>query len=346
MESVLDLPSEVLLQIFQYLTPTEVNDIIYRLSPLQQIEKSRLLKLLYERLFNGKLMIVNDINTVSKYDTLLTTQAFKNMFSSTTYVNSIFKVVRPNYIEFNFSRQASDYSRFINNLYKFNRILEDEDKENQQMLDYFERVQQLDFVSDGNLMLIENPATLSTILIKILINLANNDRLTSKFKNITIKSFDIGHFYVSLWGQLFQNFNSLTLLNLSDNLIESDYETASDVLGSYFKFPPVLKTLVLDNNSILRITQQFLQNLPKTLENLLMNRNKINFLEVNDLRWTLPCLKMLQLNYNHQLTFLEPNIFKSVGEEFAVMIRGCNIDEIQLAQLRTLSSRRHFAIIS
>lgn len=184
MVSVLDLPSELVVEIFRYLSPDETNHVINQIKhpytnridfhPINHINyphpnhpSTKLLSLLYFRLYNGKLTIINDDPKDNQQtDILLTIHSFEEIFLVNNYENMLFQGIRPRSVEIKFTRQINDYSKFINNMYEFNGILEK--NSNELIIDYFEKIQQVNFYADGNLMMMENPATLSTIMIKSL----------------------------------------------------------------------------------------------------------------------------------------------------------------------------------
>jgi hypothetical protein len=363
MVSVLDLPSELVVEIFRYLSPDETNHVINQIKhpytnridfhPINHINyphpnhpSTKLLSLLYFRLYNGKLTIINDDPKDNQQtDILLTIHSFEEIFLVNNYENMLFQGIRPRSVEIKFTRQINDYSKFINNMYEFNGILEK--NSNELIIDYFEKIQQVNFYADGNLMMMENPATLSTIMIKILINLTETS-LALKLARISIKSFDIGDFYVSRWSQLFRNFENLEYLDLSDNLIRSDYDDSDDIMGMSFKFPPKLKNLILDGNSISRMTANFVKNVPASIEVILLNRNLISEIGVNeplDLASYLPNLRLLRLNHN-RIGFINPSSFVGIlSKDLVVEARACNLTPGNLRALKSVAEVEKFSII-
>lgn len=366
MVSVLDLPSELVVEIFRYLSPDETNHVINQIKhpytnhvehcdinhinhnyTHPNLPSNKLLSLLYFRLYNGKLTIINDDPKDSQQtDILLTIHSFEEIFLVNNYENKLFQGIRPRAVEINFTRQINDYSKFINNMYEFNGILEK--NSNELIKDYFEKIQQVNFYADGNLMMMENPATLSTIMIKILINLTETS-LALKLVRISIKCFDIGDFYVSRWSQLFRNFENLEYLDLSDNLIRSDYEDSDDIMGLSFKFPPKLKHLILDGNSILRITANFVKNVPASIELILLNRNLISEIGLNeplDLASYLPNLQLLRLNHNNRIGFINPSSFVGIlSKNLVVELKGCDLSPGNLRALKRVAAVEKFSII-
>ncbi|ABN65307.2 predicted protein [Scheffersomyces stipitis CBS 6054] len=348
MVSILNLPHEVMVKVFKYLTPSETSQMIKKLKSDKE-HRGRLddlvIRLLYQRLFNGKLMIINDkSNETIEYDTMLTIDSFEERFLVHNYENLLFQEIRPNYVEVKFTRQANDYMNFIGNLYKFFSLLSRE--ENVQMLKYFEtKILQLDFYTDGNLVLIENPTSLSTIIIKILISLSSNKDLLGKIKRFTIKSTDIGNLYVSQWSQLFRRFINLHTLDLSNDIIHSDYDDCRDVLGYSFKFPARLKILVLDNNVLRYVSVAMIASLPHSLEVLSLSHNKIVSVEPVRLSSKLPNLRYLNLDYNGRLSFLDPVIFRGIRRDFRLSLRGTSFEDADFSHLARATSEIGFTII-
>ncbi|ODV82175.1 uncharacterized protein CANTADRAFT_4203 [Suhomyces tanzawaensis NRRL Y-17324] len=304
MTSILHLPSEVIISIFQYLTPRETLALIKRLKLHQhEFRIKMIINLMYQRLFNGKVMIVNEVPKDKLLgDTLLTVSSFEEIFKVDCYENHLFKDIRPNSIEFKFTRQANDYSTFIHNLYEFNQLLEARNCGSDLVTAYLDKTLQMTFYADANLIMVENPTSLSAIMIKVLINLATHPAMAHKFDLVAIKSTDIGNIYVSQWGQLFAKFGNLHELDLSDNMIRNYYDDACDVLTK-FKFPRGLKKLTLNNNQLTTVSREFIKALPPSLEELLLSNNRIS--EVCPgivpfrVRGHLPKLRLLDLSFNY-----------------------------------------------
>lgn len=349
MVSVLDLPSELAVEIFHYLSPNETHYIINQIKHPKENDHVRdthhdnvqLLDLLYQRLYNGKLSIVNnDPKDRQQADTLHTVNSFEEIFIVNNYENNLFQETRPRSVEINFSRRANDYKQFIDNMYEFNLILEKDC--NPLIMDYFAKIQQVSFYADGNLMMVENPATLSTIIIKILINLTESS-LSSNLQRISIKSFDIGSFYVSKWSQLFRNFDHLQYLDLSNNLIRSLDDACVDVMGLSFKFPPKLKVLILDGNSIKTVSANFVRNLPSSIEALLLNMNLVASLGVDErlhLDKYLPNIRLLRLNHNNRLIYINPSSFEELlAKSLTIELKACNVTPENIIALKGASRK-------
>lgn len=377
---VCSLPDEVLLHVLEDLSPKETTTFIGSLTDIlsqlpnadycEQIKEVKLLiNLAYRRLYKGKALILSDKSSNGKhpgYDNVLTFEKFQQRFTSKTHQTtseaideSVFKQTRPHSLDFKFMRSANDYTTFVGDLYKLNQMLE-LIIEGGEITDYLGLVCQLGFYLDGNTVSIESPTSLLTAILKTLINLVSdcgspkNSSLSTKFCNITIKSTDIGNYYVAQWGQLLSRFTNVTTLDLSDNIIRLDSNNRTqgtdpsmsvDLLANYFTWPPNLKVLSLEKNLISYISKKFIDNLPKSLESLLLANNRLASLGCNDeeqfvLPRDLPNLKMLDISGNYSLIFINTDIFRNVKEAgvFSQLnARGCNIEENNIRQLKLVS---------
>lgn len=377
---VCSLPDEVLLHVLEDLSPNETNTLIRSLTDIldqlpnaydsqQMTEVKLLINLAYRRLYKGKSLILSDKASNGNYpgyDNVLTFEKFQQRFASKAHQTtseaideSVFKQTRPHSLDFKFMRSANDYTTFVGDLYKLNQILE-LIIEGGEITDYLGLVCQLGFYLDGNTVSIESPTSLLTAILKTLINLVSdggapkNSSLSTKFCNITIKSTDIGNYYVAQWGQLLSRFTNVTTLDLSDNIIQLDSNNRTqgtdpsmsvDLLANYFTWPPNLKVLSLEKNLISYISKKFIDNLPKSLESLLLANNRLASLGCNDeeqfvIPRDLPNLKMLDISGNYSLIFINTEIFKNVKESGVFVelnARGCNIEENNLRQLKQVS---------
>ncbi|KAI5948769.1 MDL1 [Candida theae] len=303
MYSICKLPNEVVLQIFKHLSGEKVQELIRYYKGIESA--SPLLILLYQRLFGGVLLIQNGAPRVdSAGDYLLTIDAFEDkILNDGSFEGTMFENVRPNLVEFKFTRQTADYQRFISDLNSLLQLLE---SDNPKLRRYFEHAQQINFHLDAHLVFIENPDTLNSIIIKLLLELSRHN-LTKKINKFTIKSSEIGSLYVAHWSKLFQYFSSLNTLDLSENLIRSNHEHFLDVWGMSKKFPSTLTTLNMNNNMLTYISKDFIHNLPPSLEVLLMNQNDVEIIEPCDLHGALPKLRNWSLNYT-KLCVLSPSL--------------------------------------
>lgn len=370
------LPDEIVLQVLENFNPQETTHFIQSLTEilnqlnlddLQQISQLKLLiNLAYQRLYKGKSLILSSKASSAKYpdyDCILTFEKFQERFTSKSNQTpgeqideNVFKQTRPHSLDFKFIRSANDYTGFVGDLYKLNLILE-LIIDGGEITDYFGLVCQLGFYLDGNTVSIESPTSLLTAILKTLISLVSYgdsskaSSISTKFHTITIKSTDIGNYYVAQWGQLLGRFTNVTTLDLSDNIIRldsnqrtqgTDSTLSIDLLANYFSWPPQLKVLCLEKNLITYISRKFIDNLPKTLEQLLLANNRLASLGCNDseqfsLARDLPNLKILDLSRNYSLIFINTDIFTNVREARlfrGLNVRGCHIEENNLQQLK------------
>ncbi|KAI5950753.1 hypothetical protein KGF54_003827 [Candida jiufengensis] len=343
MSSIFKLPNEIILEILRYLDTKEIDDLITQFYKLQSAKP--ILKLLYQRLFSGKLHIINEEPRLQfHHDYELTIDNFKDKLiecnNEISFENCIFKKVRPNIIEFKFTRQQSDYRRFIHDLNQFHELIESTDSNIRQ---YFNKSLQINIFIDSNLVFMENPDTFKSIIIKLLLELSKNE-FASKIQNFTIKSSEIGSLYVAHWSQLFKYFTNLTILNLEDNFLKSNYEQYLDVWGMSQKFPNTLTQLNLDRNMFTYISKDFLINLPSSLAILSMNQNEIEIIEPCELGDALPNLRNWLLNYT-KLCVISPSMFKKCNSGFILEIKSTYLPDSDLQKLHLIAKDRGFKVL-
>jgi len=340
MSSIFKLPNEVVLRILKSLNTEKVTELVHYFKNIESALP--IMVLLYQRLFGGVLLILNGAPRVdSRADFGLTISAFEDkMVNDGSFEGKLFQHVRPKLIEFKFTRQTSDYHQFISDLNGLLRLLESNDLN---ICSYFEHAQQINIHIDAHLVFIENPDSLNSIIIKLLLELSRHN-LTQKINKFTIKSSEIGSLYVAHWSKLFQYFSSLNTLDLSENLIRSNHEHFLDVWGMLKKFPSNLTTLNMNNNMLTYISKDFIYNLPPSLEVLLMNQNEVEIVEPCDLLEPLPNLKNWSLNYT-KLCVLSPIMFKNCGKDFVLGIKSTYLPESDLIKLQAIAKSRGFKIL-
>ena len=341
MSSILVLPNELILKVFQYLTPVETNQLILQLGTIRS-KNHPIIRLLYHRLFSGKVMLINDEpNETFDPDLQLTLSSFQEKFSDQkiNYENLLFQQIRPNKLEFNFTRQHGDYMRFICNLNQFHEILYDPNIQG-----YFDKIFQADIYVDANLVLIENPDNLTAVIIKIILDMSRHEEFIHKVKHLTVKASDIGNMCVPQWSYLLVSFTSLISLNLLQNLLRSNYEGFLDVWGVHKKFPNNLKILNLDSNMLTYISRSFLMNLPDTLEELFMNQNDIEIIENCDLGEVLPNLKRWELNYT-KLSLMNAMMISSCKKGFTFEIVSTYLPLYQIEKLHQIAKQKKFNLV-
>lgn len=342
MSGILILPNELIIKVFQYLSPVETNELILQLGDFRTTHAHPIINLLYERLFSGKLMLINDEpNETFDPDLQLTLSSFQEKFidGKINYENLLFQLIRPNKLEFNFTRQHGDYMRFICNLNQFHEILFDPNIQR-----YFGKVFQADVYVDANLVLIENPDNLTAVIIKVILELSRHEEFIHKVKHLTVKASDIGNMCVPQWSYLLANFTSLISLNLLQNLLRSNYEGFLDVWGVHKKFPDRLRILNLDSNMLTYVSNNFLKNLPDTLEELYMNQNDIEIIESCELGEVLPNLKRWELNYT-KLRLMNSMMISSCKKGFTFEIVSTYLSLYQIEKLHQIAKQKELILV-
>lgn len=383
MLNISELPHEIIVEIFFMLSPLETQSLI---SKLHQILDSLppnldtaannvrlLIRFAFQRLYSGKLLITSDYSfkkgIEEESDAVLSLRNFEDKFlesKENEIENTLFKETRPQVLKFRFTRNVNDYSNFVDELYLLNAIF-DNLNDRSEITKYIGVACQLELYIDGYTIGVESPTAILVAVLKTLTSLANPDTalkssLSSKFKNITIKSTDIGDYYVSRWSQLLGCFKNITYLNLSDNIIKLDSNSTNegeldikiDLLANDFVWPAALKELNLDNNLLTYISKKFVLKLPNTLENLLICSNKLTSLGQTDsesfnFSELLPQLTTLKLNYNNTLMLVNERMFDKIsltGKFRLLELRGCNIDEYNMLLLKTVSVKENFSLLS
>lgn len=272
--------------------------------------------------------------------------------------NFTFKHTRSQYVEFVFIRQPNDYRQFVRDLNDFSRMIETKETN---LFKYLNSVLQFGLYINGNCVAIEPTTSFLVSILKLLIAISSEEIFNTKFTRITIKSTDIGHYYITQWCKLFSRFTNTEYLDLSDNLIKLDenaYEftpsAEQDLLGTNFEFPPNLKYLNLNANFIGYVSRKFIENLPESLEVLILSNNWLTTLghhqeETFELLQLLPNLKVLSLSYNNRLVYINPEMFQtpesSSPPSFKTLsVKGCNITSDNLTTLGAVAKRNSFII--
>lgn len=382
MTNISELPHELIVEILFILSPSETQSLISKLyqilenlPPNLNIAANNvrlLISFAFQRLYSGKLLVTSD-SCCKKgeeigSDAVLSLRNFEDKFLESReneIENILFKKTRPQILTFRFIRDVNDYSNFVEDLYSLNAIFDNLSDRNE-ITKYIGIACQLELYIDGYTIGVESPTAILVAVLKTLISLANpntalKNSLSSKFKSITIKSTDIGNYYVSRWGQLLGCFTNITHLNLSDNIIKLDSNPRNegelgikiDLLANDFVWPPSLKELNLDNNLLTYISKKFVLKLSRTLEKLLICSNKLTTLGQDDLQFfkfieVLPQLNTLKLNYNNTLMLVNEHMFDKIslkGKFRTLELRGCNIDEHNMLLLKGVSVRENFCLL-
>lgn len=271
--------------------------------------------------------------------------------------SDVFRSTRPKHIEFVFIRQPNDYRQFVTDLNSFTQMIEAKDSP------YLNQVLQYGLYINGNCVAIEPTTSFLVSILKVLI--AISSQLSHKFTRISIKSTDIGQYYIGQWCQLFSRFTTTQYLDLSDNLIRLELHhepDLNDILAT-FEWPPNLVYLNLNKNFISHVSREFLERLPESLEVLILSNNWVGALGLPvpglglglalarlPLALTLalaqaplvlgPNLKVLELSYNTALTYINPLVFGQVGKGFRLGLRGCNVGEENMREIGMVARGR------
>ncbi|CAH6722050.1 hypothetical protein CLIB1444_08S00716 [[Candida] jaroonii] len=362
---MLDLSTDVIVKIFYYLTSLDVEELLGKLDqidvhhPHPQVKTLRLYA--YGRLYQGKIVIYSNKykGVHSTHDAVMKINDFSQKFNvgtvpsdhpSSALEDEILRSSRPHHIAFNFIREPTDYVTFVKDLTTFSHILDSKDKV---LRNYLQSVCQTDVCINGKAIVVEPTTSFLTSVLKVLISLSNTDPSShifcEKLTELTIQSTDIGQYFSKQWGTLFSRFKNVKILNLSDNLIGSGNfsEDGSDIIGSHFQWPPGLIELDLSNNFIDRISSQFIDNLPPTLQILSLNNNSIRSVGIDDEDmfhiFSLPSLRILELCDNNRLVIFNPEVLNNCDANFEQLrILRCNITN--LSDLKVAASQNKFTL--
>lgn len=275
--------------------------------------------------------------------------------------NLTFRSTRSRFIEFVFIRQPNDYTQFVSDLNDFSRMIEHKETN---LFTYLDAVLQYGLYINGNCIAIEPTTSFLVSILKVLISISSESQcLGQKFTRVTIKSTDIGQYYITQWCKLFSRFTNTQYLDLSDNLIKLDdnvYESSPsvdrDLLGSHFEWPPNLTYLNLNKNFITDISSKFIKNLPDTLKILILSNNWLTTIGQDhsesgpdsnsfNLFTNLPNLNILSLSYNNRLVHINPAIFLTINKCFkTLIIRSCSVSNDNITELGLVAKKHSFII--
>ncbi|KAK6202493.1 uncharacterized protein RJT21DRAFT_118541 [Scheffersomyces amazonensis] len=354
--SLIDLPPELLIQVFQSLSPQDLEDVINVMIDLIGSDDDKIIDLMYVALFSSRLSLTNynSRDKITIVDRQVIIKDFELILSLQRRRSAIFQRCIPQNITVRFTRKSDDYHTFIQDLQQLHGLFKRKKKGTIELANidplviYFENnFQKFDVVIDCNLQWVENPTSISSSVIQILLDMASNPYLNKKLINLTIKASDIGSFYFDLWSRLLISFENLIYLDLSNNVLQNVHDDIEDILSMSFKFPPNLKILNMSQNLITKITNGFIINLPSSLEVLKLNDNIIVIL-ANDLNLSihLPKLINLQLNNNPHLDYIQETTFNDIKDkDFRLELRGNNINDDDMNKLKALAKVNRFTLV-
>lgn len=355
------LPQEVTLKILRYLTPKETHGLIGNLQSFEPSKTTKvLIELSFRRLYSGKTLIysTSEGDKISHRGITDVSLKFREFLDAIEYPDyqqkelAQFRLVRPQTLDFKFNRSANDYTIFVADLYKFASMVDLlETSRGSNVSQYFKCVHQLELHINGNSILIETPSSIVVSILKTLISIASKKNpLKDRFKVLLIICTDIGDYFITQWFQVFGRFANLESLDLSDNMIRSARFNPEEDWIKCATWPPRLKSLFLDKNMITKLTKELIISFPTLLETLLISKNLLVVVGYSDeffeLGKGLPNLKYLNLSDNRGLKFVNPEIFDGHCKLEVLNLKGCYMDRDNLEELRKISLKNEFRLIS
>lgn len=321
------LPEEVAIQVFQHLYPSEctslINDIKGPLSA-EPVVQTLVLRLYGSRVVmlgvDSSIVMCNDLETIVKLEWL--TDEFDS--------SRLFAQIAPQNLEFRFWRGFDGYTSFIEALYQLSWFLKTERKpspEDEAGLQYVLNARTYSFTVDAHLVMVENPAVILLMTIKLLCQLSL-EQYRHKVISIKITLTEIGTYCGEDFLGLLARFENLEVLEI----------VASEVLlnEARLRLPNKLKVLRLDRNSVPVISPRFINKLPPTLEVLLLRNCRIKeFAPPSQALATgLPNLRKVILSENIEMCGLRAEYFEGM-KECVVDVRNCPcIESSELARLK------------
>mgnify|MGYP002378717868 CR=1 FL=1 len=315
------LPKEVIGLVLEYLSGDD-------LTSLATVMPAYYLGIINHKLYKN--VIITNSNRTAYQDVKGT--PFDLAKFETRLADGGFEVILPNRIVFLFVRPATDYTNYIDCIDRFGDLVST-------YQEYMSRIPQVYVHINGNLLAMENPVSILSMIITNLINLSK--LMAPNLFHLSIQNTEISSMYMDQWGKLFQNFKNLVELNLSGNTIGYHTAATADVLGT-FSFPESLQVLILDNNLVKFISQDFIGALPKSIHTLSFNNNNIIQVDLPGLNDTLPNLHRLCLN-NNLLIYANANNF--TAKDFTLEIKHTNVDELILTKLHNQATKHGFTIV-
>lgn len=358
------LSVDLIFKILDNLDVVETEELIGRLSDISsntheaQKQVDELITFAYKRIYRGKCIIYSNVDSglSSSFDKSITLEQFLNLFEDSSLEADTFASTRSQSIEFVFIRQPTDYTNFTRDLNNFSDIVEG-NLSDTRLSAYLDSVLQYGLHINANCVAIESTTSFLVAILKVLISIsAQSNSVHHKLSHVTIKSTDIGQYFMDQWSKLFSRFDNLVSLDLSDNLIKldeslydftNDTRVSTDTLGRTFQWPPNLQRLNLSLNFLTYISKSFLENLPKSLQSLTLSNNMLTKFgsELLDIALTLPLLHTLYLDNNNRLIFIDPSVFKNVSNFKLLSIKGCSLPNRNVIQLTQISQQKDFKVL-
>lgn len=332
------LPQEVILQVLEFLEPSESCSLIVLLKRyLPNSNAQKAISLLYTRLYLGHTILGAGGQAPKHHSVSVTPDQFLELAKDAQVLVNI-----PKDLQMVFVRDARDYINFQQNLAALREILQAEWAPK-----FFSKVQTLTVNIDGRSITTENPTLMPALVLGTLVDLTRHS--SANFHSIKLNSTDIGDLLPHKWGKVFEAFTSLQELSLEDNKLRLELVVGHEpLLERYFRWLPQLRVLSLSKNLLHHFRLAAVRNLPKSLEVLDLSYNLLECLgrpydEGFTIGVELPCLKVLSLAQNRHLVLVDVDIFEGLSE-LEVDIRGCNVRDGEFEAL-VESARRNGVLL-
>lgn len=361
---MLQLPVDIIFRILDNLDIKETEALIQNLVEIANVphdarkQLNELVVLAYKRIYRGKCIVYSNVDSglFSSFDKSITLEQFLHKFEDDSIEADTFASTRSLSVEFVFVRQPTDYTSFTRDLKCFSEIVEGNQGDTR-LSTYLDSILQYGLYINANCVAVESTTSFLVAILKVLISIsAQSNSVHNKLSHVTIKSTDIGQYFMDLWCKLFCRFDNLVSLDLTDNLIKldeslydftNDNAVSTDTLGRKFQWPPNLRHLNLGLNFLTYISRNFLYNLPKSLELLSLANNMLMTFgsDLFDIASELPNLRSLSLDNNNRLVSIEPSIFNNVSKFKLLSAKGCSLPTRNLLQITRLAHSQSFEVV-
>lgn len=318
-----DLPAEVVLEVFGHLLPHEAQLLLAVLDRLRPNQNAvRYSDLVYTRLYSGHVVVSVSEVTPPVYDVCLTPEEFARRAHDPRFM-----VQTPRMVDFIFVRSLRDYTQFQASL-----ALLREAMEQPQMQLWLARVARISFQLNGRSTSDYAPTLLLALVIQTMVLLAP----VANMLTLKVNSTDIGLCLPDKWGAVLGQYRRLKVLALSDNLL----------LDAQFRWPPLLRVLTLTKNMITAFTRETAMRLPDSLVELDMSGNQLSTIgelpHPFTVAETLPNLRVLNLSFNPYLVRINPYLLHGAGEmrqTLTVHLDACNIVDRHLLKAKARAEK-------
>lgn len=334
--NLLDLPQELILKVFEYLSLDDSRSLIKNLNTLQNPTAHRVVKLLWTTCCSDKIVV-----SFPHTETPLN-EPFEFVSSveieQTIREHLKYGVVPKRFVLF-LSRNPRDYTRFQNYLQEVWALLESDT-----VLKYLLSVPSLDFELRGNLITTESPTLLVSLILNTLVKLTNLRE--AQWKTVKLTLTDLGDYFPQKWGRVFEEFRLTQELILDDNLIRLQHLMENiPLLEGSFRWPLHLRVLSLRQNLISSFSSAAIEQLPKTLEVLDLDNNVLEeFGSPGSLTLAehLPNLALLNLSNNRGLVKFQPSLLQDANRItpfLTLRMENCNLYTPVLLELLEIAKK-------